>query len=69
MPPLRGTPLYVVGVTDAARECWDLVGVFPTPGAAELECCDADHFIRPVTLGDPVEPGCWEGVWFPREDK
>lgn len=66
--PLLGCELYVVGVMDAAREGWDLVGVFATKGAAERECCDADHFVKPVALGEPLDPGCWKGVWFPKAE-
>lgn len=64
---LLGTPLYIVGVVDQSREAWDLVGVFRTQKEAERECCDPEHFIRPVGLGEPVEPGCWKGVYFPKE--
>ena len=69
MKLLLGTPLYLVGVMDSARTGWDLVGVFRSREAAERECCDAHHFIQPVALGEPVEPGSWKGVWFPRESK
>jgi hypothetical protein len=66
---LTGDELYLVGVADEDREAWDLVGVFRDKVEAERECCDGDHFVRTVTLNEPVEPGEWGETYFPKSEE
>ena len=64
---IMGTELFLVGAMDQEGDRWDFVGIFYSKVQAERECCDKFHFIKPVKLSEPIEPGTWEGVYFQRE--